>query len=204
MEPAFTTEPLPTIEDVYQAAIRKPADMAKPPADIWEHLPLLRSLAEECRRVTEFGVREGVGSTVAFLAAQPESLVSWDLQPYSIVSQRIADLIWRSGKTYFQPRVGNTLEIPPIEETDLLFIDTLHTCRQLLAELERHADPRRDPVKKYLVFHDTETFGDVGEDGSRPGLRAAIRHFQKNHAFPLWKLAEDRTNCNGLVVLEHI
>jgi hypothetical protein len=54
------------------------------------------------------------------------------------------------------------------------------------------------------VFHDTETFGSQGEDGSEPGLRYAIRVFQKEHAFPLWHLVEDRHNNNGLVVLERV
>jgi cephalosporin hydroxylase len=178
-------------------------DLVAEPSDINEHLSLLCALAQQCEHVTEFGMR-GAVSTVAFLAAQPATLVSWDLNPAAVVSQRTADLLAVAGRTSFQPRVGDTLQIAPIEPTDLLFIDTLHTARQLLAELERHVDPVADPVKKYLVFHDTATFGMVGEDGSEPGLRAAIRHFQRNHAFPLWELAEDRENCNGLVVLRHV
>jgi len=192
-----------SLEDLYQHAIQKPEDPTRPPADIWEHLPLLRQLASKCDHVTEFGVREGMGSTVAFLAAQPRALVSWDVNPYSIVNQRIADLIWRAGRTDFQPRVGGTLQIV-IEPTDLLFIDTLHTYAHLRAELERHCDPVEQKVKKYLVFHDTATFGTKGEDGSEPGLRAAIRWYQKCHAFPLWELIEDRENNNGLVVLRRI
>ena len=203
-ETAEMITPEPTLEELYQRAIQTPADMAAPPADIWEHLPLLRQLASECDHVTEFGVREGLGSTVALLAAQPRVLVSWDVNPYSIISQQIADLLWRAGKTAFQPRVGNTLEIMPIEPTDLLFIDTIHDCRHLMAELERHADPVRGAIRKYLVFHDTVTFGDVSGDGSVPGLRAAIRWFQKEYTFPLWELIEDRKNCNGLVVLRRI
>lgn len=173
------------------------------PSDINEHLPLLREYASKCRRVTEFGMRTG-NSTVAFLAAQPKTLISWDLDPWSIISQRTADLMYVRGETNFQPRVGNTLTIPVIEETDLLFIDTLHTGRQLLDELKRHADPVLGTVKKYLIFHDTITFGDVGEDGKEPGLRAAIRFYQRCHAFPLWELVEDRKNNNGLVILQRI
>ena len=59
-------------------------------------------------------------------------------------------------------------------------------------------------VRKYLVFHDSMTFGLKGEDGSEPGLRAAIRWFQRNHAFPVWRLIEDRQFCNGLVVLGNV
>lgn len=187
------TPPEP-LEALYQQA-------AGLPSDIGEHLPLLRQLASECERVTEFGMRGGM-STIAFLAGQPAHLVSWDVNPRAVVSNLAAHLLGIAGRTRFEPRVGNTLEIAPIEPTDLLFIDTLHTAVQLRAELERHVDPLHVNVRRFLVFHDTATFGQVGEDGTTPGLRAAIRYFQRCHAFPLWRLREDRQNCNGLVVLE--
>lgn len=174
----------------------------KTPSDINEHMEVLRRLAADCEHVTEFGMRGGV-STLALLAGQPETLISWDIDPRAVVSQRCADLLAHSGRTTFQPRVGDTLKIT-IEPTDMLFIDTLHTARQLKLELERHADPVENKVRKYLAFHDTATFGMKGEDGSEPGLRAAIRYFQRCHAFPLWELIEDRYNNNGLVVLRHV
>lgn len=208
-------------------------------SDINEHLPLLRALAADCHSVIEFGMRWARGSTVAFLAAQPETLISWDIDPACVLDQKVMDLHMLRGRTFFQPRVGDTLKIPP-ERCDLLFFDTLHTKDQLLAELVRHSDPgarpndpTSRPVRKYLVFHDTSTFGRVGEDGKEPGIYAAIRHYQRNHAFPLWEvmpLAEVRgltvderqaiephcdkrrdgqpilncSNNNGLIVLRYI
>lgn len=170
-----------------------------PGSDIGEHMDLLRWLASQCQHVTEFGTRWASGSTAAFLAGKPETFITWDINFGSIVNSRMADLHSIAGKTNFQARVGNSLEIV-IEETDLLFIDTLHTAKQLYAELERHGWS----VRKWIVMHDTETFGQVGEDGSTPGLRMAIRKFQKEEAFPLWHLRVDRKNCNGLVVLERV
>lgn len=186
------------------------------PSDINQHLPLLRWLAARCKHITEMGTRFGI-STIAFLAAQPDDLVSWDLDPAAILGQPILNLTRLSGRTRFQPRVGDTLKVRT-EPTDLLFIDTWHTGRQLLSELERHADPQQESVRKYLVFHDTATFGLVGEDGKAPGLRTAVRQFQRYHAFPLWKLMAlpeavgdlpagtllDLDRNNGLVVLEHV
>jgi len=182
--------------------------------DMREHLDLLRELAAQCDHVTEFGIRNADGSTVAFLAGQPDTLVSYDVNPWAVVNQNVADLLalgaftppchWRVGRTLWQPRVGDTLTMSVIEPTDLLFIDTLHMARQLQAELVRHADPVVNTVRRYLVFHDTVTFGYVGEDGKPPGLRDAIRWFQRCHAFPIWELVEDRKNCNGLVVLRNV
>lgn len=173
------------------------------PSDINEHLDVLRSYADQCEHITEFGLRGANGSTVALLAAQPAEFISYDINPFAVVSQPVLNLLTMAGRTKFQPRCGDTLKIV-IEPTDMLFIDTLHTAKQLWAELERHADPVANTVRKFLAFHDTVTFGDHGEDASTPGLRAAIRHFQKNHAFPLWMLVEDRKNNNGLVVLKNL
>lgn len=180
------------------------------PSDINEHMPLLRKLAERCDHVTEFGMRWARGSTVAFLAAQPETLISWDLDPTYITAPRVASLLQLKGDTRFEPRTGDTLKISPIEPTDMLFIDTLHTGEQLLRELERHVDPKNASVRKYLAFHDTATFGLAGELPGTAGLRTAIRQFQKFFAFPLWKLMNldgkllDLDNNNGLIVLEHV
>jgi hypothetical protein len=189
---------------------------AEAPSDINEHLPLLADLASRCDHVTEMGMRGAVSTTAllfglsqraeALYASQKvlptQTLVSWDINPLAVVSQTVLDLVGfaRVASVDFQPRVGNTLDII-IEPTDMLFIDTLHTARQLKRELERHGDPIERKVRKYIAFHDTETFGLRGEDGSEPGLRAAIQWFQKN-TLPMWGVKYDHGNCNGLVVLE--
>lgn len=205
---------------------------AKVPSDINEHFPLLKALATGCDTIVELGMRWARGSTLAFLAAQPKKLISWDLDPECVLSPKVLDLTRIAGATKFNPRVGDSLDIPP-ERADLVFFDTLHTRKQLLAELMRHADPTARLARKYLVFHDTSTFGRTGEDGSVPGIYAAIRHFQRNESFPLWEVmllaevkglsdverdgiaehAEKRrdgaallnlSNNNGLIVLKYI
>jgi hypothetical protein len=45
-------------------------------------------------------------------------------------------------------RHGSTLEADVIEETDMLFVDTLHTYGQVKGELERHGNQAR----KYIVI----------------------------------------------------
>ena len=46
-----------------------------------------------------------------------------------------------------------------IEPTDMLFIDTWHSQRQLRQELAMHGNV----PTKYLAFHDTHTYGTVDE-----------------------------------------
>jgi hypothetical protein len=180
------------MEQIYQAALTRASD-------IHEHLPVLREYASRCEHVTEMGLRWATGSTIAFLAAQPKKLISWDIEPAHVVSDNVRTLLQHKGATAWEPRCGNTLEIPPIEPTDLLFIDTLHTFKQLFAELMRHGDS----VRKWIVFHDTDTFGYKDEDGGDIGLRMAIHKWQKEERFPLWRLVYDSRKNNGLSIIQH-
>ncbi len=90
-----------------------------------------------------------------------------------------------------------------IDETDLLFIDTWHCYDQLYAELTKHA-PK---VKKYIAFHDTQTYGTRSEEfmgrvGSN-GLLPAIIHYMIDNP-DVWRFKTHRTNNNGLTVIERI
>ena len=158
--------------------------------DINEHLPTLRRYATECRRVTEFGVRD-VWSTWALLAARPTRLVSYDIAPCPIEQAQQAA---REVGIDFRFVVGDTLQIV-IDPTEMLFIDTNHVYSHLKAELERHADK----VSRFIALHDTTTYGNVGADGRTPGLWGAVEEFLAAH--PEWKLRERFTNNNGLTVL---
>ena len=158
------------------------------PSDINEHLPTLRKYVLECTHVTEFGVRNAV-STVALAAGFPKRMVSYDIRP---IPQSIERII--IGEVDFTFRLADVLQIE-IDSTDLLFIDTLHTYDQLSAELVKHADK----VSKYLVFHDTETFGIIGEKRQR-GIMPAIEEFLWLN--PHWKVDATYHNNNGLMVLK--
>lgn len=159
------------------------------PSDINEHLFTLLNLAIKCDHITEFGVRSG-NSTVALAMGMPNRLISYDINP---MPANLEALI--KGVIPFQFIQANTLEIT-IEPTELLFIDTLHTYDQLSEELLLHADM----VSKYIVLHDTATFGAVGEDGKAPGLTQAMMYFLDHQA--VWKILKCDTNNNGLTILE--
>lgn len=152
------------------------------PSDINEHLPVLKEYADQCDHVTEFGVR-GCVSLHAFLASNAKKVVAYDIANVAVpVCAKL---------TFIN---ANVLLIK-IEPTDLLFIDTLHTYRQLRAELARHSKK----VRRYLAFHDTSFYGAFGEDGG-PGLLKAIAEFQVNH--PEWITEKQLLNNNGLTILK--
>jgi glycosyltransferase involved in cell wall biosynthesis len=158
------------------------------PSDINEHLIKLNQLARDCEHITELGTRYGT-STVAFLQAQPKRLIAVDVHRHP----QVDELEKLAGKTSFEFRHGSSLEIE-IEETDLLFIDTIHTEKQIAAELGKHASK----VRRYIVAHDTHIFGEVGEDGS-PGIMVAFRKFLR--ANPEWTVIHQVANNHGLIVL---
>jgi len=168
------------------------------PSDINEHMEVLKSLADEVKHVTEMGTRTGV-STRAFLASDV-TLRAYDL----FLDARVVELFKlakEEGKDveYIQ---SNVLDVE-IDETDLLFIDTWHCYDQLIAELNLHA-PK---VKKYIAFHDTQTYGTRSEEfmgrvGSN-GLLPAIIHYMIENP-KKWQFKVHRTNNNGLTVIERI
>jgi len=160
--------------------------------EINEHLSTLSELASSCKHVTEMGVNTG-NSTLAFLNSDV-ILRSYDLYINDNVS-RFFDIAKQENKDvkYIQ---GDT-RIINIEKTDLLFIDTLHTYDQLKIELNRHCNK----VKKYIVFHDTQTFGTIGEDGGI-GLLPAVLEFVIEH--PEWAFKKHYINNNGLTILQRV
>jgi hypothetical protein len=158
-------------------------------SDIYQHLPALYRYASCCRHVTEFGTRTGV-STLALLRALPERLVAYDLERLPDVD-RLEELARLQGVD-FSFRQEDTRRAA-LEPTDLLFIDTFHTRQQLEAELGA-----AEKVRRYLIFHDTETYGEQGEDGG-DGLWPAIAAFVRRD--PRWCLLGHSSANHGLTVL---
>lgn len=170
-------------------------------SDISAHLPFLEYLATNCKHITEFGTR-GCFSTSAFLSGSSctGKVKSYDLHwnkdidyLYSLNEEKKLPCKW-----FFEQ--GDTLKVKPIEETDLLFIDTLHTYEQVIGELNRHAGN----VKKYLVFHDTSIYSQGTVSVDRPnedGILRAVNQFIEKR--PEWEEVYRVEYNHGLLVLEN-
>lgn len=171
------------IETIYQT-------LCNTASDINEHLPTLKEYATGCEHVTEFGVR-GIVSTWALLMGKPKVMVSYDILPINTNGVQPVD-------THFSFIQGDTLKVD-IDETDLLFIDTLHNYNQLKGELDKHSHK----VRKWIIMHDTTTFGINGESyegKSERGLWLAVEEFLKDNTD--WILHKRWTNNNGLTILK--
>jgi len=167
-------------------------------SDISEHLPTLKKYTEECEHVTEMGVRYVI-STYAFMMGKPKKLISIDILPvenFGINREDLKKLALENG-VEFNFIVGDTTKIE-IEETDLLFIDTWHVYHQLIKELTLHGNKSR----KYIILHDTTTFGEYGECNEGEGLWKAVEEFLNLNSN--WILEKKYTNNNGLTILKKI
>jgi len=187
------------IERYYKACYKQ--------SDMFEHMPNLRMYADECESVIEMGVR-GIVSTYAFLMSKCKKLTSIDIVNPSVHGSNIQEVyeIASSAGIDFKFIQADTLKIE-IEPTDLLFIDTLHAYDQLRQELALHSDK----AKKYIIMHDTVTFGQYGHTVEEPGmlfpnikgLSYAIQEFMESHRNQ-WAYDRIYYNCNGLTVLKRI
>lgn len=183
-------------------------------SDINEHLPTLYEYARKVDHITECGVR-GVVSSYAFAAGllgKPTNrLICVDLDTNDNVvtfgGECSAEGI---NRTFYQQ---SDLDCP-MEQTDLLFIDTWHVYGHLKRELARW----HSYVGKYIIMHDTTVDEWQGEtirmgmnahqqsaqtgipvDEINRGLWPAVEEFLRHH--PEWKLERRYTNNNGLTIL---
>jgi GT2 family glycosyltransferase/uncharacterized Rossmann fold enzyme len=174
------------LDDIYKICLTHACDTN-------QLFPTLKAYAEKCQHITEFGVR-GVFTTWAFLAARPKRMVSYDVE-YSANIEEAKDEA-KKADIKFDFILNDVLK-SNIEQTDLLFIDTKHTYAQLKEELRLHASN----ISKFILIHDTTSFGDIGEDGGL-GEWPAIEEFLATHDD--WILKERLTISNGLTILERI
>lgn len=173
-------------------------------SDINEHLETIKRYSQECQHITEMGVRNVV-STWAFLSGNPKTYVGVDILPCPIEK---AEQLAKERGIDFSFVQADTLDPKfSIEQTDLLFIDTWHIYRQLVQELRIHGNKAR----KYIILHDTTSFGEedeghweeysklAGQAGEKRGLWPAIMEFLEDN--PHWGLLERHTHNNGLTIL---
>lgn len=169
------------------------------PRDLEQHLNSFKAWAAKCNHVTEFTFRRE--STVGLLAGKPKKFISYNLETDFLLSangalHKAVKELNTTTKTpiEFTTVVGDSLDIDKIEETDLLFIDTYHNGLRLMEELKKHSGQ----VRRAMMFHDTTSYGEHGDDGGA-GLNHALRLWVDEH--PEWFVAFFDPQQHGLTVL---
>lgn len=175
---------LTTIDELF-------AEVEPIPRDLNEHMHAFRLLAQQAAgTVVEITARRE--STIGFLAGRPQVMIAFTSEADTHVMKAgslVADTTKFTPRKYVHPHI-----IADLPENDLLFIDTKHTAEHLTEELNTYA-PR---CRRFIVLHDTETFGERGENGSL-GLRFAIADFCDAH--PQWAVIDHTKDQHGLTVL---
>lgn len=186
-------------------------------SDINEHLPTLFRYASECNHITECGVNTAVSSyafAIGLKGKTPNRLIQCDIKNHPNISTFQSLCVAEGIDTVFYEQ--SDLDCP-MEQTDLLFIDTWHIYGHLKRELARW----HSYATKYIIFHDTTVDEWIGEsirerhdqlkesretgiplDEIRKGLWPAIAEFIEQH--PEWVQVERFTNNNGLTVLKRV
>ena len=170
------------------------------------HLPTLREYASRCDVAVELGCRKGCSATALILGARSLA-VSYDITetPQARDLQRMAGKRWS-----YRIEDTRTADVPAC---DMLFVDSLHTYAQVDAELKAHAGK----VRRWLLFHDTMTFGSVGADVEtgkhswtpRPNESVPMEHMGIRPAIdallirdPAWRIIDHKLYGHGLLILE--
>lgn len=142
---------------------------------------------EEVIDVTELGIYQGI-STSAFLTTNIKKLKSYDitlsLMPVQLFKQLNKKIDWTVD-------VKNSIK-DKIDNTDLLFIDTVHTYEHVQKELELH----HVSVSKFIIIHDTE----YPIKKTKKKVSDAVLEFA--NTFSSWKIVLHNTNETGIMILE--
>lgn len=164
-------------------------------SDVHELLPIFLEYGQQAQHITEFGVRTG-RSTTAWLNSKPKHLICYDITQPKNLHLDLYKKFANDNNTNFKFIIADTLTID-IDPTELLFIDTIHTYTQVYKELTLHYKK----VSKFILLHDTETFGKVGMDHKKPALLQAIIDFLK--IATNWNVHKVYNNNNGLTILKN-
>eukprot|EP00759_Apiculatamorpha_spiralis_P025061 PhF_6_TR28139/c0_g1_i4/m.41671 len=185
----------PSLQEVY-------AEMLQYPSDINRLLPILQLYAHQSNAVVEMGSRRG-HSTTAFFLTFPKNFTLIDLELTEDVRALAGayDDCRPKDTTHFHMVESDDLKTHILDDTDMLFIDTLHSGPLLRKELAKHSRN----VRKWILFHDVISFGDRDEAdpaGQRGGygLRPVIKDFLKESNGE-WREEAYFPFSNGLLVL---
>jgi hypothetical protein len=186
-------------------------------SDINEHLPTLKRYTDECKHITECGVRSCVSSYAFAEGLRGRSstkLIQYDIEYNPKMGTFIEECKSENIDAVLYMESDLTCKR---EQTDLLFIDTWHVYAQLKREFEYW----HSYVNKYIIMHDTTVDEWLGEtvrgnqdaesqskqfgypiEEIKRGLWPAIQEFLDTH--PEWKLHKRYTNNNGLTILAKV
>lgn len=171
------------IKNAMDLALNNPICKEDHAMNISEHLLALREYSSKSEHVTEFGTGWSC-STVALICGLPKKIISYDIEDKKIFD--IIELAEKLNVEFIFKQQSSTKDL--IENTDLLFIDSLHTNEHFLQELHMH----NKNVNKYIICHDLYW--------PQNNLINAFNEFVSEESC-LWKIEKIFPNNFGLGIL---
>lgn len=175
------------------------------PRDLDQHAEKIRELAGEASHVTAVVKRREWD--VFLLAGRPDDVVTYTAE-HDALHDTLHRVVLASETNPRAPRriknytvhggVSFNASIPPIEDTDLLVIDTIHHADRLYAELTAWADH----VRGRIVIRGTQAFGEIAEGRNGPGLLVALRRWMRER--PEWSVVYHSAAQYGLTVISRL
>jgi len=157
-------------------------------SDINEHLQSIYQHVKGCNVAVSLGVSRGYSAFALLMGCQHH--ITIDPAPNQDAINLLSEYF--GGKS--EVKIQNTDESIELEEIDVLFIDYVHTSECVEKEMKAHAHK----VKKLIFFHDTASFGDVGEDG-KEGIKKPILDFLL--ANDEWRILYCENKNNGMIII---
>ena len=157
-------------------------------SDINQHLQSIYQHVKGCNVAVSLGVSRGYSAFALLMGCQHHITV--DPAPNQDAINFLSDYFGQKSEVIIQ----NTDEPIELEEFDVLFVDYVHTGECVEKEIKAHAHK----VKKFIFFHDTQSFGDVGEDG-KDGIKKPILDFLL--ANEEWRVLYCENKNNGMMIL---
>ena len=156
-----------------------------------EHLEVMFQYAKKCINGMELGFGQGRASFALLLGL--ERLYSVDTYHEPNIKNMLVD--------YFGDKLitieSETFDFVDYDSVDLLLVDSVHTYDQVKKELKTHSSK----INKYIMFHDTVSYGAIGQDNN-DGIVKAINEFLEENKE--WKIIYEVSNNHGFMILEKI
>ncbi len=157
-------------------------------SDINQLLQCIYDHTKGCKIAVSLGIGKGDVAFTLMLTCQHH--ISIDPNPSQDTLNFLNDY-FGSKSSYL---IQNTSEPIEANKIDVLFIDSTHNADTVEKELKAHAHK----VQKLIIFHDTYTFGEIGEDGGQGINKAIVDFLLLNEE---WKILFSTNINNGLIIL---
>ena len=167
-------------------------------SDINEHLPLISAMSIDKETVIVTGETGQFRINKAVILGMPKNVlsVSHDML-YKHDNEYINTLkLAKSLKVNWNHVIEDTRNLK-IRYADIAFVDSVHTYEYLLDELRG----LNKFVGKLIVIHDTDVYGEIGEDRKNPALKKSISDFLEETN---WKQIAHYSFNYGLTILSRV